>query len=186
MHQYCPQTDYLAGSDAEALDHEPFWRLLIIERIADGSEFDEFKPRYGETLVCAFALIGGHQVGILANNGVLSAESAQKGTHFIQLCEQRGIPLIFLQNITGFMIGLDHERGGIAKFGAKMVMGGDQAAGVLSTVKADAMARAGTPLDDGIIDPADTRAVLRFALDLEPAAQSEDLRTGRSGLAAFR
>ena len=93
----------------------------IIARIVDGSEFDEFKARYGATLVCGFAHIAGHPVGIVANNGVLFSESALKGTHFIELCSQRGIPLVFLQNITGFMVGKKYEAGGIAKDGAKMV-----------------------------------------------------------------
>ncbi|GAA3979100.1 carboxyl transferase domain-containing protein [Allohahella marinimesophila] len=240
----------------------PFDVREVIERIVDGSEHDEFKPLYGPTLVCTFAEIGGHRVGILANNGVLFSESALKGTHFIQLCEQRNTPLIFLQNITGFMIGLDHEQGGIAKHGAKMVMavacatvakytiiiggsfgagnygmcgrgynprflwtwpsakisvmGGDQAAGVLSTVKAEALAKKGLPFDaeakaaleepvrrqferqsdtvyasarlwdDGIIDPADTRAILRFALDLEPEGVAGEPGKGRQGVAAYR
>ncbi|MBI2292212.1 MAG: methylcrotonoyl-CoA carboxylase, partial [Betaproteobacteria bacterium] len=94
----------------------------IIARIVDGSEFDEFKARYGSTLVTGFAHIAGHPVGIVANNGVLFSESALKGTHFIELCSQRGIPLVFLQNITGFMVGRKYEAGGIAKDGAKMVM----------------------------------------------------------------
>lgn len=93
----------------------------IIARIVDGSEFDEFKKRYGTTLVCGFAHIYGMPVGIVANNGVLFSESALKGTHFIELCNQRGIPLVFLQNITGFMVGQKYENGGIAKDGAKMV-----------------------------------------------------------------
>ena len=93
----------------------------IIARIVDGSEFDEFKARYGATLVTAFAHIAGHPVGIVANNGILFSESALKGTHFIELCSQRGIPLIFLQNINGFMVGKKYEAGGIAKDGAKMV-----------------------------------------------------------------
>jgi len=94
----------------------------IIARIVDGSEFDEFKARYGATLVTGFAHIAGHPVGVVANNGVLFSESALKGTHFIELCSQRGIPLVFLQNITGFMVGKKYEAGGIAKDGAKMVM----------------------------------------------------------------
>jgi 3-methylcrotonyl-CoA carboxylase beta subunit len=94
----------------------------IIARIVDGSELDEFKARYGATLVTGFAHIAGHPVGIVANNGVLFSESALKGTHFIELCSQRGIPLVFLQNITGFMVGRKYEAGGIAKDGAKMVM----------------------------------------------------------------
>jgi 3-methylcrotonyl-CoA carboxylase beta subunit len=93
----------------------------IIARLVDGSRFREFKARYGETLVCGFARIHGYPVGILGNNGVLFSESALKGTHFIELCEQRGIPLLFLQNITGFMVGREYEAGGIAKDGAKMV-----------------------------------------------------------------
>jgi acetyl-CoA carboxylase carboxyltransferase component len=163
----------------------------IIARLVDGSKFREFKARYGTTLVCGFARIMGYPVGIIANNGVLFSESALKGTHFIELCDQRGIPLIFLQNITGFMVGRDYEAGGIAKDGAKMVhavantrvpkltvviggsfgagnyamsgraydsrfvwmwpnarisvMGGEQAATVLLTVKQDQLAREGKP-----------------------------------------
>ncbi|GAB3034047.1 carboxyl transferase domain-containing protein [Bowmanella dokdonensis] len=93
----------------------------IIARIVDGSEFDEFKALYGNTLVCGFARIFGYPVGIIANNGILFSESAQKGAHFIELCAQRKIPLVFLQNITGFMVGKQYEAGGIAKHGAKMV-----------------------------------------------------------------
>jgi propionyl-CoA carboxylase len=93
----------------------------IIACIVDGSEYQEFKARYGTTLVCAFARIEGHPVGIVANNGILFGESAQKGAHFIELCAQRGIPLVFLQNITGFMVGREYENRGIAKDGAKMV-----------------------------------------------------------------
>lgn len=93
----------------------------VIARIVDGSQFDEFKQRYGETLVTGFAHLYGYPVGVVANNGILFSESAQKGAHFIQLCAKRKIPLLFLQNITGFMIGGDAERGGIAKHGAKMV-----------------------------------------------------------------
>ncbi len=93
----------------------------VIARIVDGSEFDEFKALYGTTLICGFAHIFGYPVGILANNGILFSESAQKGAHFIELCCQRGIPLVFLQNITGFMVGQKYEAGGIAKDGAKMV-----------------------------------------------------------------
>jgi 3-methylcrotonyl-CoA carboxylase beta subunit len=94
----------------------------VIARIVDGSRLHEFKPLYGETLVCGFARIMGHPVGILANNGILFSESALKGAHFIELCSSRGIPLVFLQNITGFMVGREYEAGGIAKDGAKMVM----------------------------------------------------------------
>jgi len=93
----------------------------IIARLVDGSDFHEFKARYGTTLVCGFAHIDGHPVGILANNGILFSESALKGTHFIELCNQRGTPLVFLQNITGFMIGKEYENRGIAKDGAKLV-----------------------------------------------------------------
>ncbi|UPO77759.1 carboxyl transferase domain-containing protein [Arthrobacter sp. Helios] len=93
----------------------------IIARLTDGSEFHEFKKEYGTTLVTGFARLHGHRVGIVANNGVLFSESAQKGAHFIELCDQRGIPLIFLQNISGFMVGRDYEAGGIARHGAKMV-----------------------------------------------------------------
>jgi 3-methylcrotonyl-CoA carboxylase beta subunit len=163
----------------------------IIARLVDSSELREFKSRYGTTLICGFAHIHGYPVGILANNGVLFSESALKGTHFIELCQQRGIPLLFLQNITGFMIGKEYEAGGIAKDGAKMVhavantsvpkltviiggsfgagnygmagraynprflwmwpnarisvMGGEQAANVLLTIKQDQMAREGKP-----------------------------------------
>src|SRR5215204_736862 len=94
----------------------------VIARTVDGSRLHEFKPLYGETLVCGFARIMGHPVGILANNGILFSESALKGAHFIELCSSRGIPLVFLQNITGFMVGREYEAGGIAKDGAKMVM----------------------------------------------------------------
>ena len=163
----------------------------IIARLVDGSQFREFKARYGTTLVCGFARIDGYPVGIIANNGVLFSESALKGAHFIELCTARGIPLLFLQNITGFMVGREYEAGGIAKDGAKMVhavanahvpkltvdhrrlvrrgqlrhvrtrlraalpvdvaerrisvMGGEQAANVLLTVKQEQLARAGQP-----------------------------------------
>ncbi len=100
---------------------KPFDVREVIARIVDGSEFDEFKKLYGETLVCGFAHIFGYPVGIVANNGILFSESALKGAHFIELCSQRGIPLVFLQNITGFMVGSKYESGGIAKDGAKMV-----------------------------------------------------------------
>ena len=93
----------------------------VIARLVDGSEFSEFKREYGETLVTGFARLHGHPVGIVANNGVLFSASALKGAHFIELCDQRGIPLVFLQNISGFMVGRDAEAGGIAKDGAKMV-----------------------------------------------------------------
>ena len=99
----------------------PFDIREVIARIVDGSEFQEFKARYGKTLVCGFAHIHGYPVGIIANNGILFSESALKGAHFIELCNQRDIPLVFLQNITGFMVGRKYENAGIAKDGAKMV-----------------------------------------------------------------
>ena len=218
----------------------PFDIREVIARIVDGSEFQEFKARYGKTLVTGFAHLHGYPVGIVANNGILFSESALKGAHFIELCNQRGIPLVFLQNITGFMVGRKYENAGIAKDGAKMVtavacssvpkftvviggsfgagnyamcgraygarflwmwpnarisvMGGEQAASVLATVRRDGIeARGGewsaedeeafkTPIrdqyehqgspwyatarlwDDGIIDPADTRRVLGLAV----------------------
>ncbi|MFE2550787.1 carboxyl transferase domain-containing protein [Streptomyces sp. NPDC059355] len=218
----------------------PYDAREIIARIVDGSRFQEFKSEYGQTLVTGFARIHGHPVGIVANNGILFSESAQKGAHFIELCDQRGIPLLFLQNISGFMVGRDYEAGGIAKHGAKMVtavactrvpkltvvvggsygagnysmcgraysprflwmwpnakisvMGGEQAASVLATVKRDQIEGAGQewPLedeeafkapvraqyeeqgnayyatarlwDDGVIDPMETRQVLGLAL----------------------
>jgi 3-methylcrotonyl-CoA carboxylase beta subunit len=163
----------------------------VIARLVDGSRFREFKTRYGDTLVCGFARIHGYPVGILGNNGVLFSESAQKGAHFIELCEQRGVPILFLQNITGFMVGREYEAGGIAKDGAKMVhavaaatvpkltviiggsfgagnygmagraydprflwmwpnarisvMGGEQAANVMLTIKQDQLEREGKP-----------------------------------------
>ncbi|HCS26268.1 MAG TPA: methylcrotonoyl-CoA carboxylase, partial [Spongiibacteraceae bacterium] len=100
---------------------KPYDVREVIARIVDGSEFDEFKALYGTTLVCGFARLYGYPIGIVANNGILFSESAQKGAHFIELCAQRKIPLIFLQNITGFMVGKQYETGGIAKHGAKMV-----------------------------------------------------------------
>lgn len=219
---------------------KPFDVREIIARIVDGSEFHEFKARFGATLVCGFAHIEGMPVGIVANNGILFSESAQKGAHFIELCGQRKVPLVFLQNITGFMVGRKYENEGIARHGAKMVtavatanvpkftviiggsfgagnygmcgraysprflwmwpnarisvMGGEQAASVLATVRRDGIeSRGGSwsaeeeaafkqPLleqfahqshpyyasarlwDDGIIDPADTRRVLALGL----------------------
>ncbi|WDT55328.1 carboxyl transferase domain-containing protein [Streptomyces sp. G7(2002)] len=212
----------------------------VIARLVDGSRFAEFKAEYGTTLVTGFAHIHGHPVGIVANNGILFSESAQKGAHFIELCDQRGIPLLFLQNISGFMVGRSYEAGGIAKHGAKMVtavactrvpkltvviggsygagnysmcgraysprflwmwpnakisvMGGEQAASVLATVKRDQLEAHGdewsaeeeaafkAPVreqyetqgnayyatarlwDDGVIDPLETRQVLGLAL----------------------
>ena len=218
----------------------PFDVREIIARIVDGSVFDEFKPLYGKTLACGFARIHGFPVGIIANNGILFSESALKGAHFIQLCNQRNIPLVFLQNITGFMVGKKYENAGIAKDGAKMVnavatstvpkftviiggsfgagnyamcgraygarmlfmwpnarisvMGGEQAAAVLATVRRDGMEKRGQDWaekdeatfrdgiragyeaqghpyyatarlwDDGLIDPLDTRRVLGLSL----------------------
>ena len=101
---------------------KPIDMYEIIARIVDGSKFDEFKALYGTTLICGFATLYGQTVGIIANNGILFSESALKGTHFIELCSQRHIPLIFLQNITGFMVGSKYEAEGIARHGAKMVM----------------------------------------------------------------
>lgn len=226
----------------------------IIARIVDGSRFDEFKARYGPTLVTGFARLHGFLVGILANNGVLFSESALKATHFLELCNLRKIPLVFLQNITGFMVGKQYERAGIAKDGAKMVhavansvvpkftviiggsfgagnygmcgrayqprllwmwpnarisvMGGEQAAGVLVTVKRDQMARddkaltteeeaeirdpilekydrEGSPYystarlwDDGILDPAETREALALGLSAAFNAPIPDARFG--------
>jgi len=171
---------------------QPFDMREIIARVVDGSRFHEFKPLYGTSLVCGFARIEGYPVGILANNGILFSDSSLKGTHFIQLCDQRQIPILFLQNITGFMVGVQAESGGIAKDGAKMVMavantqvprftlivggsfgagnygmcgraysprllfmwpsarisvmGGEQAAGVLFTVKQEQLRKEGKPL----------------------------------------
>jgi 3-methylcrotonyl-CoA carboxylase beta subunit len=233
---------------------KPFDVREIIARIVDGSEFAEFKARFGPTLVCGFAHIEGMPVGIIANNGILFSESALKGAHFIELCCQRKVPLVFLQNITGFMVGRKYENEGIARNGAKMVtavatakvpkftiiiggsfgagnygmcgrafsprflwmwpnaricvMGGEQAAGVLATVKRDGIeARGGTwsaedeavfkqPIldqfgsqshpyyatarlwDDGIIDPADTRRVLALGLSASLNAPIEDTKFG--------
>jgi len=226
----------------------------VIARIVDGSRFDEFKARYGTTLVCGFAHIKGMPVGILGNNGVIFSESAVKGAHFVELCSQRKIPLVFLQNITGFMVGRTYENGGIAKDGAKLVtavattsvpkitmliggsfgagnygmcgraydprflwtwpnsrisvMGGEQAAGVLATVRRDAIERNGgtwsseeeaafkqptidqfetqaNPLyasarlwDDGIIDPRKSRDVLALSLSAALNAPIADTRFG--------
>jgi len=227
----------------------------VIGRVVDGSDFHEFKARYGKTLVCGFAHIDGWPVGIVANNGILFSESALKGTHFIQLCNKRGIPLVFLQNITGFMVGRAYEQAGIAKDGAKMVtavatshvpcftvviggsfgagnyamcgraygprflwmwpnarisvMGGEQAAAVLATVRRDGIEAAGkqwsaedeeafrAPIregyekqghpyyatarlwDDGIIDPVDTRATLARGLAV---AANAPVAPGRHGI----
>ncbi len=152
----------------------------VIARIVDGSEFDEFKRLYGETLITGFAHILGYPVGVVANNGILFSESALKGAHFIELCTQRGIPLIFLQNITGFMVGRKYEAGGIAKDGAKMVTAVSCAAvpkitvivgGSFGAGNYGMCGRAGHPYyatarlwDDGIIDPAETRTVLALSL----------------------
>ncbi|MBV2360550.1 methylcrotonoyl-CoA carboxylase [Thalassococcus sp. CAU 1522] len=226
----------------------------VIARLVDGSYFDEFKARFGETLVCGFAKLHGMDCGIVANNGVLFSESAQKGAHFVELCSQRRIPLVFLQNITGFMVGRKYENEGIARHGAKMVtavattavpkvtmlvggsfgagnygmagrayqprflwtwpnsrisvMGGEQAAGVLATVKRDAIERGGDtwsaedeaafkrptiemferqahPLyasarlwDDGVIDPRKSRDVLGLSLAAALNAPVEETRFG--------
>ena len=226
----------------------------VITCLVDGGDFTEFKAEYGTTLVTAFARLHGHPVGIVANNGILFSESAQKGAHFIELCDQRGIPLVFLQNISGFMVGRDYEAGGIAKHGAKMVtavacarvpkftvviggsfgagnysmcgraysprflwmwpnarisvMGGEQAAAVLSTIRRDqAEARGeewsaeaetefsapireqyetqGSPYystarlwDDGVIDPRETRRVLGLALEAARHAPLPPVRYG--------
>ena len=233
---------------------KPYDVREIIARIVDGSEFAEFKARFGATLVCGFAHIEGMPVGIIANNGILFSESALKGAHFIELCCQRKVPLVFLQNITGFMVGRKYESEGIARNGAKMVtavatakvpkftiiiggsfgagnygmcgrafgprflwmwpnaricvMGGEQAAGVLATVKRDGIeARGGAwsadeeasfkqPIldqfgaqshpyyasarlwDDGVIDPADTRRVLALGLSASLNALIEDTKFG--------
>ena len=110
-----------ATASIPADTRKPYDVREVIARIVDGSRFDEFKARYGTTLVTGFAHIHGKPVGIIANNGILFSESALKGAHFIELCCQRSIPLVFLQNITGFMVGRKYENGGIAKDGAKMV-----------------------------------------------------------------
>ncbi len=233
---------------------QPYDVREIIARIVDGSDFHEFKQLYGTTLVCGFAHIYGYPVGIVANNGILFSESALKGAHFIELCNQRGIPLVFLQNITGFMIGKKYENGGIAKDGAKMVtavscsavpkftviiggsfgagnygmcgrafnprflwawpnarisvMGGEQAASVLATVKRDGIEAKGgawskdeeeqfkAPIrdqyesqgnpyyatarlwDDGVIDPAQTRMVLGLGLSAAMNAPIEKTEYG--------
>ena len=233
---------------------QPYDIREIIARVVDGSRFDEFKARFGETLVTGFAHLQGCPIGIVANNGVLFSEAAQKGAHFVELCSQRKVPLVFLQNITGFMVGQKYENEGIARHGAKMVtavattsvpkitmivggsfgagnygmagrayqprflwswptsrigvMGGEQAAGVLATVKRDGIERAGGqwtsdeeaafkqptldmferqshPLyasarlwDDGIIDPRKTREVLGLSLTAALAAPIEDTRFG--------
>jgi len=223
----------------------------VIGRLVDGSRLLEFKQEYGATLVCGFAHVHGHPVGIVANNGVLFSESALKGAHFIELCDQRQVPLLFLQNITGFMVGREYEAGGIAKAGAKMVtavacarvpkltvviggsfgagnysmcgraysprflwmwpgarisvMGGEQAASVLATIRRDALGDAwsaqdeeafkapvrqqyedqGNPnystarlWDDGVIDPRDTRTVIGLALSAAANAPLEPVRYG--------
>ncbi len=233
---------------------QPFDIREVIARIVDGSRFDEFKARYGVTIVCGFAHVMGMPVGIVANNGVLFSESALKAAHFVQLCSQRKVPLVFLQNITGFMVGQKYEAGGIAKDGAKMVtavattkvpkitmivggsfgagnygmcgraysprflwtwpnsriavMGGEQAAGVLATVKREAIERSGGtwsteeeaafkrptiemfetqshPLyasarlwDDGIINPLKSREILALSLSAALNAKVEETRFG--------
>ena len=210
----------------------------VISRIVDGSRFHEFKRRYGNTLVCGFARIHGYPIGIVANNGILFSESSLKGAHFVELCGQRGVPLVFLQNITGFMVGREAESGGIAKDGAKLVtavscvpvpkftviiggshgagnygmcgraydprflfmwpnarisvMGGEQAASVLSTVgnqDPDAIRtkyeRESSPYystgrlwDDGVIDPRDTRDVLGLSISASLNAPMPETRYG--------
>jgi len=127
-HAYTPDDTEAPAYDVDELNgivptdlRQPYDCRDIIARITDGSRFTEFKKNYGETLVCGFANIHGYRVGILGNNGVLFSESALKGAHFVELCSQRNIPLVFLQNITGFMVGSKAEAGGIAKDGAKMV-----------------------------------------------------------------
>ncbi|MFI9486556.1 carboxyl transferase domain-containing protein [Promicromonospora sp. NPDC052451] len=233
-----PELDPDGLYDVPADPRTPYDVRDVIRRIVDGSRLVEFKARYGETLVCAFARIDGYQVGIVANNGILFSESALKGAHFVQLCDQRRIPLVFLQNIAGFMVGKEYEHRGIAKDGAKLVtavactsvprftvvlggsfgagnygmsgraydprflwmwpgarisvMGGEQAASVLATVRRDLAPEdveafkepiraryetQGNPYyatarlwDDGVIDPADTRRVL--ALGLAAAANA--------------
>ena len=238
----------------EADRRRPFDVREIIARVVDDSNFEEFKALYGATLVTGFAHVWGIPVGIIANNGILFSESAQKGAHFIELCAQRGIPLVFLQNITGFMVGRKYETGGIAKDGAKLVtavatakvpkvtiiiggsfgagnygmcgrayspnflwmwpnarisvMGGEQAASVLATVRRDNMEARGqtwptaeedafkAPIraqyetqghpyyatarlwDDGIIDPADTRRVLGLSLSASLNSPIEPTRFG--------
>jgi len=233
---------------------KPYDVREIIARIVDGSEFDEFKKLYGQTLVTGFAHIYGYPVGIIANNGILFGESAQKGAHFIELCCQRNIPLLFLQNITGFMVGRKYEAEGIAKHGAKMVMavacanvpkltvliggsfgagnygmcgraynpdflwmwpnarisvmGGEQAAGVMATVKREGLERTGQewskedeasfkqPIidtyehqghpyyasarlwDDGVIDPIQTREVIGMGLSATLNRPVTDTRFG--------
>jgi 3-methylcrotonyl-CoA carboxylase beta subunit len=261
-----PQTVDWASPEDPAYDPEeilgvvpadlrtPYDIREVIARLVDGSRFDEFKPRFGETLVTGFAHVKGCPVGIIANNGVLFSEAAQKGAHFVELCSQRHIPLVFLQNITGFMVGRKYENEGIARHGAKMVtavattnvpkvtmlvggsfgagnygmagrayqprflwtwpnsrisvMGGEQAAGVLATVKRDGIERQGGtwsaeeeaefkrptiemfeeqshPLyasarlwDDGIIDPRKSRDVLALSLSAALNAPIEETRFG--------
>jgi acetyl-CoA carboxylase carboxyltransferase component len=193
-----PADDLLGIASADV--KVPFDSREVIARLVDGSRFSEFKPLYGSTLVCGWARLYGYPVGILANNGILFSESALKGTHFIELCAARRIPLLFLQNITGFMVGQSYEAGGIAKDGAKLVnavanavvpkltviiggsfgagnygmggraysprflwmwpnsrisvMGGEQAANVLLTIKQDQLKRQGQPRPDAAAEAA--------------------------------
>jgi len=122
VHESRPPSELGSLYDVVPVDvNEAYDVHVVIDRLVDGDSFREFKAEYGTTLVTGFARLHGHPVGIVANNGVLFSESALKGAHFIELCDQRGIPLLFLQNITGFMVGSDAEAGGIAKDGAKMV-----------------------------------------------------------------
>jgi len=182
-----PEPPALDPSDLHGLVPEDFRHELdaraVIGRIVDGSRFHEFKELYGTTLVCGFAWIEGYPVGILANQGVLFAESSQKGAHFIELACKRRVPLVFLQNITGFMVGKEYEEGGIARDGAKLVMavacadvpkftvvmGGSFGAGNYAMC-GRAYYSTARLWDDGIIDPLDTRRVL--ALGLAAAANA--------------
>ncbi|KMQ98284.1 methylcrotonoyl- carboxylase beta mitochondrial [Lasius niger] len=161
----------------------PFDVKEVIARIVDGSKFHEFKTQYGETLVTGFAKIYGYHVGIVANNGVLFSESALKGAHFVQLCARRKIPLIFLQNITGFMVGRDAELGGIAKNGAKMWTQEEEENLKNPIIKQ--FEKEGNPYycsarlwDDGVIDPADTRLVLGLSLSASLNAPIPDTKFG--------
>jgi len=168
---------------------KPFDVRDIIARLVDGSEFDEFKKLYGQTLVCGFAHIWGYPVGIIANNGILFSESSLKGAHFIELCCQRDIPLVFLQNITGFMVGRKYEAGGIARDGDNIEAKGER----WSTEEEEKFRapiraqyeRQGSPYyatarlwDDGVIDPADTRLVLGLGLSAAANAPIVPTRFG--------
>ena len=143
----------------------------IIARLVDGSEFDEFKKLYGQTLICGFAHIWGYQVGIIANNGILFSESSLKGAHFIELCCQRNIPLVFLQNITGFMVGRKYEAEGIARHGAKLVTAVATASGAAEIHRGDRRLLRRRQLRHG-------RACLQPALPVD-VAERADLGDGR-------